>query len=299
MRPRFDAMIRCAVLVFPLLAAAEAAPARRPPAEDRVSIALVSELEAVRPGARFLIGLRFEIEEHWHIYWENAGESGMPTRAELEAPVGFHVDPALFPGPELFELPGDIESYGYSGQTMLFFVVQAPEDLAAGRALEFQARASWLVCKEACFLGDGKTRLTLQSVAPSDEPAELLTNLLEPHRTRLPRPLTELAGAEARWEGEPGTPVLCLDLPPEPGAELAYFPAEELGLELMEVSTEAREGGGRTLSRAYRFRPRKELDLPRARAVIGVGEGAKRRFYELDRAWPAEAAAGGGGERRD
>ena len=40
---------------------------------------LVLALESARPGDTVLAGVRLRMAEGWHTYWQNAGESGIPT----------------------------------------------------------------------------------------------------------------------------------------------------------------------------------------------------------------------------
>ena len=41
-----------------------------------LQVQLVTDSAAVAPGASFHAGLYFRLEEGWHIYWQNAGDSG-------------------------------------------------------------------------------------------------------------------------------------------------------------------------------------------------------------------------------
>lgn len=251
--------------------------------EAPVELALVSELDLVHPGATFHVGLHFDLPEHFHVYWQNAGQSGMPTRAELSGPEGFAISGPAFPGPEKIVAPGNIVSYGYEDEAMLVFEVTAPERLEEGTALTFRARASWLVCKEACYLGDGEAKLELRAAPASAGEPERHLERLQPFFARLPRPIEALAGAKVSWEGAVETPLLRLVLPAE--VALEYYPLDESALELVDPKDVTMDGG-RMITRSFRFRPRKPGDLPRVKGVIGFGEDGARRFYEFDRNWP-------------
>jgi len=54
----------------------------------KVTASLVSSHDSVAPGQEFYIALRTELDEHWHIYWRNPGDSGEPTHIEWELPDG-------------------------------------------------------------------------------------------------------------------------------------------------------------------------------------------------------------------
>ena len=47
---------------------------------ERVEAELVSDKLAAQPGKPVLVGLKLRMAEHWHTYWKNPGDSGLPTR---------------------------------------------------------------------------------------------------------------------------------------------------------------------------------------------------------------------------
>ena len=60
-----------------------------PQVTEHATIELISETTQVVPGQTFYLALNFELEPHWHIYWENPGASGLPVEIEWELPEGF------------------------------------------------------------------------------------------------------------------------------------------------------------------------------------------------------------------
>ena len=38
---------------------------------------LIAERTALEPGQTVTVALRLQLEEHWHVYWKNPGDSGM------------------------------------------------------------------------------------------------------------------------------------------------------------------------------------------------------------------------------
>jgi len=49
---------------------------------------LVSETSSIEPGHDFTVGLHFELERGWHIYWKNPGDSGEPPNVTWQLPAG-------------------------------------------------------------------------------------------------------------------------------------------------------------------------------------------------------------------
>ena len=67
------------VVLAALLAALLAAPLAAAPARvetAHVTVSLVSEVDAIRPGETFTLGLLLEPAPEWHVYWRNPGDSG-------------------------------------------------------------------------------------------------------------------------------------------------------------------------------------------------------------------------------
>ena len=56
---------------------------------EHLNVELVAERQAFVAGAANWVGLRLEHEPHWHTYWENAGDTGLPTRLEWTLPPGW------------------------------------------------------------------------------------------------------------------------------------------------------------------------------------------------------------------
>ena len=265
-----------------------ALPGRARQAEEprpEVALELLSPLSEVGPGDAFEVGLRYRITPGWHIYWHNPGDSGAPTTARLQAPAGFTVRGPFWPAPERFEQAGGIVTYGYEGDPVLFFRVQAPADLAPGRELRFAAASEWLVCKEACFLGDGEVELALRSGAASVQARSPADALLDAQRARLPRPWSELAGARVEWKrlsadtGEGAQIELALGVP---GAEaLAFFPAASDATRLLASAASAGADGARLVLRLEHSATPEEPDA-RARGVLRVQRAEGTAWHELD-----------------
>jgi len=209
--------------VLTLHLAALAALAQTPVTAPEVQLELLADRTHVVAGETLQLGLRFRIsEEHWHIYWENPGDSGMATDARVTAPEGFRVGPLRFPGPASYFQPGDIVNYGYEDEVVIFVPVHVPADLGSRSEFEFAVEARWLVCKEVCFIGNAEARLTLPVADRATIAGEANAEILEPFRKRLPRPWSELAAPRLRWSGSSARPVLGLSV--KDATRLEFFP---------------------------------------------------------------------------
>ncbi|MCE2657691.1 MAG: hypothetical protein LW854_05500, partial [Rubrivivax sp.] len=59
---------------------------------DQARAELVAQAPGgVAPGQPIWLGLKIEHAPHWHTYWRNPGDSGLPTTLQFELPAGFSV----------------------------------------------------------------------------------------------------------------------------------------------------------------------------------------------------------------
>ena len=56
--------------------------------KELVTASLVTDVGAIQAGQRFRIGILYQIEPGWHIYWKYPGDSGHPDKDRLEATSG-------------------------------------------------------------------------------------------------------------------------------------------------------------------------------------------------------------------
>lgn len=126
---------------------------------------LLPSTTAIAPGRPFFVGTRFRIAPGWHIYAEDPGETGLPTRVTLRLPEGYVAGPTRYPPPRRFVSSGPITSYGYEDQVVLFHRVDPPAAPAGSGKLMAQAR--WLACKDSCIPGRADLDVTLPLASPA------------------------------------------------------------------------------------------------------------------------------------
>ena len=141
-----------------------AAPAPAQPVDGgHARVELISERALAVPGETVWLGLSFEIDPNWHIYWINPGDAGIPpeiTWKETSDPVSQTVGDFEWPLPELLPVvPGQIMDYGYSDQVVLPFRVQIPE--TADGPFLFEGVADYLICEDVCIPESAEIRLLL------------------------------------------------------------------------------------------------------------------------------------------
>ncbi|HUE50709.1 MAG TPA: protein-disulfide reductase DsbD domain-containing protein [Terriglobales bacterium] len=185
-------IVRWLVLV---LACFETLPAAaQTPTASVSKVALVSEQDAVVPGKQFWLGLKFDLDPGWHIYWVNAGDSGEPPKVEWQMPKGFRAGDIQWPYPERLKSSSFVD-YSYQDHVLLMVPVHAPLDLKVGESVSLEGHLRWVVCREVCI--PARQDLTLVLPSAQHETASGSHNLFEVTRKRLPKPMPSNWGATA------------------------------------------------------------------------------------------------------
>ncbi len=120
---------------------------------------LIAEKTAIAPGQTLTVGLRLIHDPHWHTYWRNPGDSGLPTQLEWQLPPGWKAGAIQWPTPKRIAV-GPLANFGFEGDVVLPVELTAPASVA-GSEVRIVAKASWLVCKDVCIPGDAVLALRL------------------------------------------------------------------------------------------------------------------------------------------
>ena len=151
-------------------------------------VELIAEENAVVPGREFLVGLRFELEKGWHIYWVNPGDSGQPPRVQWSLPAGFRAGEVEWPTPKRLGTASVVD-YGYENTVLLMVPIEPSANLSPGSTAALRADVGWLVCREICL--PERTHLTLSLPVEKQLPKEdpVWRRLFEETKALLPKPL--------------------------------------------------------------------------------------------------------------
>lgn len=270
-------------LAWPALAAAQASTVRT----DEVRAELVAHApEGLAPGQPVWLGLTIEHAPHWHTYWKNPGDSGLPTTLTWQLPAGVVAGEIGWPTPTRLPV-GPLVNYGYEGKVLLPVPVTLPADFRA-EALDVKLSAQWLVCKDVCIPQQGEFALRVPAKASTAGHAAAFAAAWDAQ----PK---DLAAASARAELVDDAKALRVAVDGLPatlrGKELAFF-AETAG-----VIDHAAKVAGRWDGAAW------QADVPisaqrfespaQMHAVLtapGVAAGARVNLA-IAGAWPAIAAA--------
>ena len=113
--------------------------------------------DGVDPGKTVWVGLQLTHQPHWHTYWKNAGDSGLPTQLQWTLPEGITAGDIAWPAPQKIAI-GNLANYGFEGSMLLpvpLTIAPHFKPGASNKDLEIKLFASWLVCRTECVPQEG------------------------------------------------------------------------------------------------------------------------------------------------
>jgi thiol:disulfide interchange protein len=153
----------CAHAAFAQKAAQESVTA------PHVTVRLLVPPAQIYPGEQFLAGIDFKMEQGWHVYWTNAGDSGEPPKIDWNLPPGITAGAMQFPAPKRLPL-GPLMDFGYEDEVAFPVPMQVAADFQPKSAhASIGGHITWLVCREVCI--PGKANLSISRAALTTAPS--------------------------------------------------------------------------------------------------------------------------------
>jgi thiol:disulfide interchange protein DsbD len=191
---------RLAVLFASMLLVAVVAHAQIPELGDggpgpvkaqHLTAEIVSLGSGIAPGGTQQVGLVITLEEHWHVYWINAGDSGEAPTVAWTLPKGITAGPMQFGIPSRLPL-GPLMDFGYEDTAAFPFTISAAPNVKPGPA-HLDAKITWLVCREVCIPGKAHLGIDLNVTpsAPLSTQPDQLVGALGTTIKFLPKPLPD------------------------------------------------------------------------------------------------------------
>src|SRR6202167_2225640 len=156
------------------------------------TLELVAENQSIAAGHTIHLGLRFQLEKGWHVYWVNPGDSGEPPRVKWQLPAGVTVGEVEWPTPRRLGT-STIVDFGYEDDVMLVVPMYANALLATHGPAQLGAEVKVLVCREMCIPGKAQLWLTLPVKSQPPVPDARAADWFAAAREALPQP------APANW----------------------------------------------------------------------------------------------------
>jgi thiol:disulfide interchange protein/DsbC/DsbD-like thiol-disulfide interchange protein len=215
---------------------------------DQVRAELVAHApQGLTPGAPVWLGLRLKHQPHWHTYWKNPGDSGLPTTLTWTLPAGLQAGDIAWPTPQKIRID-TLVNLGYEGEVLLPVPVTVAPDFKPGplaRDVTVQLSAMWLVCREECIPQEGQFTLRIPVQGSTAMQGDAFTAAWaaapKPHSGAAKATVSDqgmalqVAGLPASWQGQ------ALQAYPEAPAVL-HTPAIPTSTDTVRAGTAQRDG---------------------------------------------------------
>ena len=139
----------------------------------------------VAPGGQVYAGLVVTLDDKWHVYWINAGDSGNPPTITWTLPTGVTAGSMQFPAPSRLPL-GPLMDFGYEDEVTFPVAIKVAPNVPSG-PIHLDAKITWLVCREVCI--PGKAHMGLDLNVTTGAPPTVNSGPIAEALDNIPRPL--------------------------------------------------------------------------------------------------------------
>lgn len=241
---------------------------------------LVAEHAELIPGTTAFLGLHFEIEKRWHLYWDGLNDTGFAPEVKLTLPPGFEAKAIQWPAPHRHVAPGDTLDHVYERTLTLIIPITVPADAKPGTKVDISADAKWLVCDQVCIPEERLVTMSMSVGHALDKPKPGSdAKLFAAARPAIAKPWPKDGTITATWNAR----TLILHAPR--ATRIEFYAGKDCPPPLNLI--EDGEADGDTLR--LRFGPVKDAKKP-VDGIVGVwrpgaegeSKGSKSEYFKLE-----------------
>jgi DsbC/DsbD-like thiol-disulfide interchange protein len=187
---------------------------------SHAKVSVVAESNSLQAGQSAWVGVLFDIEKGWHIYWVNPGDAGEAPKIQWHLPAGFQAGEIRWPAPE--RLPAStVIDYGYEGKVLLPVSLRVPAGYGAANPVTLTADVRYVICRDVCIPAAALAKLSIPSANAGDAADRQLF-----HAAFDNAPKTWPAGWKAQASENGGSFVLSLETGTSE-SKAVFFPLEQ------------------------------------------------------------------------
>lgn len=132
--------------------------------EDFTSLRLISAQTQTTSSDTLRLGLEFELQPDWKIYWRSAGDAGFPPQLDWAGSTNIDSAEILWPAPHRFSIFG-LDTFGYKNQIILPIDVKLNDP---AQPVSVQLNVDYLVCSDICIPASADFTLDIPAGAAID-----------------------------------------------------------------------------------------------------------------------------------
>ena len=114
---------------------------------DHTRVRLISAYDTIGKNKEITLGLQFELNDNWKIYWRSAGDAGYPPSIDWAGSSNFKNAVMRWPIPERFSILG-FETLGYKKEVVFPLSINLENQ---NGDLSIKANVDYLACAELCI----------------------------------------------------------------------------------------------------------------------------------------------------
>ena len=248
---------------------------------DQVRAELVALApDGIQPGAVVSLGLQIQHQPHWHTYWKNPGDSGLPTTLQWTLPQGATAGDIEWPTPQLIKV-GTMGNYGYGDTILLPVAITIGKNFVPSQrgSLEVRLNASWLVCLQECIPQEGSFALNV----PAKGSTASHSAAFSAARAAVPIPLNGRATATVAADG---IALKVTGLPQSwNGKSVQVFP-ESPNIADPSTSPQQPVWQGASWNARLPLSVQREGTVAEMAVVLAVGQESVRTVAKVGGTWP-------------
>lgn len=120
-----------------------------------VKASILIEPTDIQAGQPFWVAIHLKMDDHWHVYWKNPGDTGMPVTVDWELPAGFKAESFEWPYPKRMDAESFI-GFGYENEVSFLAQITPPAQLNQTN-YPIKGSIKYLVCSDSsCLPGEAE-----------------------------------------------------------------------------------------------------------------------------------------------
>jgi len=242
-------------------------------------VRLVSAVSATGESGSVQLGLEFELQPDWKIYWRSPGDAGYPPAIDWKGSDNLADTVMSWPAPHRFSISG-LETMGYKNHVILPLVARVTDP---AQPLILRASVDYLTCAVVCVPQHADLSMSLPSGPSTATPhSHDIGKFLAAVPSDGPRVGLSLVSAEANESGEMVVTVTANPALKDP--DLFIERADQM--QFTRPSVTLSQGGRKAVFRAKPLEGTGEASLTDKPVVLTVVDGDRGMEIETDLAPP-------------
>lgn len=140
--------------------------------EDFTSVRLISAQTETGSKQTLRLGLEYELQPDWKIYWRSAGDAGFPPQLDWTGSENVGDANILWPAPHRFSIFG-LETFGYKDHIILPIDVAIPDP---AQPVAIRLDVDYLVCSDICIPANASFNLDIPASATAGTGTSIASN---------------------------------------------------------------------------------------------------------------------------